>query len=207
MSLRIAFIIFFISVSSVSAEVLTTPPENPSKEKKYFFFMHGSGLFGDYADRARDNWQDKAHTISSKGFTVITEERHDYDLDHEYAIKVAEYVDTLIKKGIAAKNITVGGYSRGSRIALRVANILLNPDINYFLLAGCYYEDELGADMKGRILSVYDSGDTLFNSCFSLENQNGITYKEVIVDTGYEHSMGAEVRSDWMDPFLAWIKK
>ena len=60
--------------------------------------------------------------------------------------------------------------------------------------------------MKGRILSVYDSGDTLFNSCFSLENQNGITYKEVIVDSGYEHSMGAEVRSDWMDPLLAWLK-
>lgn len=206
MLFRTISIIFCLFISSVSAEVLKEPPENPSKEKKYFFFMHGSGLFGSNEDRARDNWQDKVHTISGDGFTVITEERHDYDIDLDYATKVSELVNTLIAKGVPEKNIIVGGYSRGSRISLMVADILRNREVNYFLLAGCYYEDELGSDMKGRILSVYDSGDHLFNSCFSLENKEGITYKEVIVDSGYEHHMGAQVRSDWYEPLMNWLK-
>ena len=193
-------------VSNVYAEVLSAPPEKVNKQEKYFFFSHGSGLYKSYADRARDRWQEKVSALEELGFVMITEEREKGG-DSDYALKMAEWIDVLIEKGVPAKNIHVGGYSRGARLSLTVSDVLANGEINYFLLAGCYPNDEFGDDIKGRILSIYDSGDDLFDSCAEfITVKKGVSFKEVIVDSSYGHGMGSSVRDEWMDPFLAWLK-
>lgn len=206
MLLRSMTVLLCLLSHPLSAEILNSPPEVPDKNAKYFFFMHGSGLYKHNIEQARQNWQDKVHAIANYGFTMITEERKPF-WDNDYGVKIATYVDTLLKKGVPAKHITVGGYSRGARIALEVSNIVSNSGVNYFLLAGCYNQDIYGKNIKGHILSVYDSGDLLFNTCSHAFNiKEGIIFKEVIVRTGYGHSMGAKVRNEWLEPMLEWLK-
>lgn len=201
-------IIVFMSLiaSNAYAEIFAAPPEQANKEARYFFFSHGAGLYKSYADKARDKWQSKVKELEGHDFIMITEERENGG-DDDYAFKMTDWIESLIKKGVPAKNIFVGGYSRGARLSLAVSNILSNSDINYFLLAGCYPNDEFGDDIKGNILSVYDNGDNLFSPCADfITPKKGITFKEVIVDSGYGHGMGSSVRDEWMDPLLAWIK-
>ena len=198
---------YIFTSAFVYSEVLTTPPDKIDKQVKYFFFSHGSGLYKSYADRAREKWQDKVSALEELGFVMITEEREKGG-DEDHALKMAEWIDKLIDKGVPAKNIYVGGYSRGARLSLTVSDILSNKEINYFLLSGCYPNDEFGDDIKGRILSIYDNGDDLFDSCAPYITLNeDITFKEVEVDSGYGHGMGSSVRDEWMDPLLAWLKK
>lgn len=200
-------IILSLLTSNIYAEILSSPPEQVNKNAKYFFFGHGSGLYKSYADRARENWQDKVKAIEELGFVMITEEREKGN-DNDYAFKIADWIDALMKKGVPAKNIYVGGFSRGARLSITVSDIVSNNEVNYFLLAGCYPKDEFGDDIKGRILSVYDSGDDLFDACANYITLNkDITFKEVTVDSGFEHGMGSSVRDEWMKPLLAWLKK
>ena len=206
MIVKTIVVIISLIASNAYAEILSEPPEQVNQEAKYFFFGHGAGLYKNYADRARENWQDKVNAIEDLGFIMITEER-ERGGDDDYALKIAEWIDTLTDKGVPAKNIYVGGYSRGARLAIAVSDIVSNNQINYFLLAGCYHNDEFGADIKGRILSVYDDGDSLFSPCADfITNNHDINFKEIVVNSGYEHGMGASVRDDWMEPLVAWLK-
>lgn len=207
MLMKVMSVVFCMFMSSVSAAMLATPPEKPAADKKYVFFMHGAGLYKSYADSAREQWQEKVSAIESKGFIVISEERPNSKDESEYAFKVSDWVTDLLKKGVPAKNITVGGYSRGARVSIIVSDLVANSEVNYVLLAGCYVRDEFGDDMQGRILSIYDLDDKIFGSCAeAVAGKEGITFKEVELDTGYGHGMGKEVRDEWLNPMLDWIK-
>ena len=207
MLVKAIIVVMSLLVSNVYAEVLSAPPVKINKQANYFFFSHGAGLYKSYAERAKERWQEKVRAIEDLGFVMITEEREKGG-DDNYALKMSEWVDALIDKGLPAENIYIGGYSRGARLSLTVSDILSNSKINYFLLAGCYENDEFGDDIKGRILSVYDSGDELFSSCAGYITKNkDIDFKEIIVDSGYGHGMGSSVRGEWMDPLIVWLKK
>ena len=206
MLLKSLFIVMSLFVSNTYAEVLSAPPDKVDKQAKYFFFAHGAGLYKRHADSARERWQDKVKAIEELGFIMITEERENGG-DEDYALKMSDWIDTLLDKGVPANNIYIGGYSRGARLSLTVSDILSNSKINYFLLAGCYEHDDYSGDIKGRILSVYDNDDNLFSPCTGLITLNkDINFKEVEVNSGYGHGMGSSVRDEWMDPLLAWLK-
>jgi len=207
MFVRSIVIALSLCVSNAYAEIRTAPPETVDTQAKYFFFGHGAGLYKSYADSAREKWQDKVSAIENLGFIMITEEREKGG-DEDYALKMSDWIDTLMDKGVPAKNIYVGGYSRGARLSLMVSDVLSNSNINYFLLSGCYPRDNFGDDIKGNILSVYDSEDKIFEACADYIKLNkDITFKEVEVESGYGHGMGKSVRDEWMDPLLAWLKK
>lgn len=207
MIIKTIIILISLLVSNVNAEVLSAPPEKINTQAKYFFFSHGAGLYKSHAERAKERWQEKVGAIEELGYIMITEEREKGG-DEDYALKMSDWIDTLMDKGVLANNIYVGGYSRGARLSLTVSDILSNSKINYFLLAGCYEHDDYSGEIKGRILSIYDDGDDLFSPCTGLITLNkDITFKEVEVDSGYGHGMGSSVRDEWMDPLLAWLKK
>ena len=205
-------IIYIFSFSFVHAGVDSDIPSSPDASEKYVFYLHGSA---EESDGDNEKYQAAVDAISDNVDNVISEVRGDTD-PNAYAEKLKTQVNTLISKGVPAKNITISGFSKGSIIALAAAGAINNPDINYVLLAGCSEDlnDKYNVDPKkaaGRILSIYDSGDEKFESCEgTIKPSNKVKFEETDLDSGKGHKIfripKEKFIEQWRDPLIDWVK-
>jgi len=185
-------------------------PSAPEASSKYVFYLHGSA---EEESGVSSKYTTAVNAVSSGSANVISHVRG-YTEPNEYAKKIKKQVESLIAKGVSAKNITISGFSKGAIIALSAANIINNTDINYVLLAGC--SDELNdkysvstEQVTGRILSIYDAGDEKFGSCDGVVNVTGKSqFKEIELDSGKGHALFRIPKDkfieQWRDPLLEW---
>lgn len=187
------------------------PPPKPDPTAEYLFFMHGSGLFKANSDRAYGKWRQKVAAFDREGFVVISERRTDSLYDHTYAKTVRDQVNALIAQGVPEENITVSGFSRGARLSLYTAELLQNPNIKFVLLSGCFESDEVGDQVAGKFLSLYNIRDADgFGSCASrLEGRPNVEFTEIRFDSPTGHQQFAVTRrgsDDWLRPVVDWIR-
>lgn len=213
MKLKIIFlsVVFFtISLNLYAGNVISEIPSEPDAAGKYIFYLHGSA---EESEGITNKYEAAIQAIAESSATVITEVRGNTE-PNVYAEKIKTQVNRLISKGVAAKNITISGFSKGSIIALTASGIINNPNINYVLLAGCsellnkkYSVDPTKA--VGRILSIYDSGDEKFESCNGMINSsNKVTFEETELDSGKGHKVFRIPKDkfieQWRDPLVDW---
>ena len=195
---------------SCGGGVVKDVPQTPRPSAKYIFYMHGSV---EESEGSTEKYQMAVNAISSGSATVISEVRGNTD-PNAYAEKLKTQVETLLGKGVPAKNITVSGFSKGSIIALAAAGVIDNPEINYVLLAGCSVDlnDKYSVDSsraKGRILSIYDSDDEKYGSCAGVvRSSDSLTFKEIELHSGKGHKV-FRIPKDmfidlWRNPLLKW---
>lgn len=185
-------------------------PQNPDTSSKYIFYLHGSA---EESEGHTSKYQASINAISTGSTTVISEVRRDTD-PNTYAKKINQQVNTLISKGVPAKNITVSGFSKGAIIAIAVSTVINNPEVNYVLLAGCSdsLNEKYGVHPHlavGRILSIYDVDDVKFGSCSGFINHSDkVTFKEIELYTGKGHKLfripKEKFIKEWRDPLLEW---
>ena len=201
---------FFIT-SAHAGSVMSEAPSNPDASEKYVFYLHGSA---EEEDGSSEKYDAAVEAISDRTDNVISEVRGDTD-PNNYAEKIKKQVNLLISKGVAAKNITVSGFSKGSIIALAASGTINNPDVNYVLLAGC--SEDLNAKYNvdstkaaGRILSIYDSGDEKFESCEeTIKPSKTVKFEETDLDSGKGHKIfripKEKFIEQWRDPLIEWV--
>lgn len=204
-------VIYIFASSFVHAGVDSDIPSSPDVSEKYVFYLHGSA---EESDGDNEKYQAAVDAISSSVDNVISEIRGDTD-PNSYAEKIKMQVNTLLSKGVPAKNISVTGFSKGSIIALATAGAINNPNVNYVLLAGCSEDlnDKYSVDptkAAGRILSIYDSGDEKFESCDgTLKPSAKLKFEEVDLDSGKGHKIfripKEKFIEQWRDPLIEWI--
>lgn len=194
------------------ADSYSAAPAEPNPNDKYLFYLHGSA---EEEDGENEKYEAAIEAAGSGSAHVISEVRGDTD-PNTYAAGLKKQIDHLLAKAVPAKNITVSGYSKGAVIALATAAVMQNPGINYVLLAGC--SDELNdkysitADNAvGRILAIYDSGDSKFGSCVGMiKTGNGTILEETELDSGKGHKLfripKEKFISQWRDPMLKWVE-
>ncbi|MEK6663235.1 MAG: hypothetical protein AABY73_05140 [Pseudomonadota bacterium] len=180
--------------------------------EKHLFYIHGCCIDkvggGAYETIVKD--------LQSAGFNVVFDLRYDDSTPavQAYATKVADQVKSLLAKGTAPEDITVSGYSLGSRAAMFASIEIANPKVNYVLLAGCprtvarsFYIDY--AKVQGRILSLVDTTDNIFESCKAHLPESALK-KEVEFDSGYGHAIfrftTEKAYKLWKEPLEAWAK-
>src|SRR5690348_1398109 len=141
----------------------------------YLFYLHGK-IVEDQGIPAVDTvngfgtyqYEDILNTFKGAGFTVLSEVRQKNTDPVEYAHKMVNQIDSLIKNGVDANNITVVGASKGAIISMLISSYLKNKDVNFVLLAGCM-NNLLQAfpDIQfcGNILSIYEKSDDIGHSC------------------------------------------
>lgn len=210
-----------LSLLSLSAMLMTSTlsyagvdsniPSSPDASEKYVFYLHGSA---EEADGDSEKYQAAIDAISSNVDNVISEVRSDTD-PNSYAEKIKHQVNTLISKGVPAKNITVSGFSKGSIITLAAAGTINNPEVNYVLLAGCSEDlnDKYSVDASkavGRIYSIYDSGDEKFESCEeTIKPSAKLKFEEIDLDSGKGHKVfripKEKFIEQWRDPLIEFI--
>lgn len=185
--------------------------------QKHVFYLHGRiiEVLGPNAVDASNGYgaykyYDILDSLRKNNWTVISEARPADTQAWSYAKKVSHQVDSLLKKGVKASDITIIGASKGAMIAIMTSSILRNKQIGFVLMGIC--SDDLAGDdqlnLHGRILSIYEKSDAIGSSCHALKNKStGISnYKEIAIDTGLKHGFLYRPLKEWLIPAREWIK-
>lgn len=185
--------------------------------QQYLFFLHNAflelqGEEGVHPEYGKAEYSAIKQKFSNAGFVVISELRKRGTDAHEYAEKVSKQVDSLLKKGVKAKDITILGTSKGSYIAMCVSGLQKNKQLN-FVFIGCCGEDMLVNDrlrFYGNVLSIYEETDSLGRSCNAQRKQAGdkvVRYKEIELHTGKKHGFLYKPLDEWIEPAVKWAKQ
>jgi hypothetical protein len=197
--------------------LLTLIPSTMIFGQRYLFYLHGK-IIEDQGVHAVDTingfgayqYEDILNAFAKANFTVLSEVRQQNTDVVEYAQKVVNQIDSLIKGGVNANNITVVGASKGAVIAMLVSSYLNNKEVNFVLLAGCN-KSMLQAfpDLQfcGNILSVYEKSDDIGHSCAEFKNNTSGAiphYKEIALNTRLKHGFIYKPLPVWLEPAIQW---
>ena len=201
--------------TSYSGQASYGIPSSIDASAKYFLFLHNyyvekNGPDGDC------KYYDILKSFADRGFTVVSEVRTGKIIPCTYAEKVVKQVKTLLNSGVPPQNITVGGHSKGAVITLCVASKLENPKVNFVVMAGCEIgviaQNKMYPDfqkLKGRILSIYATSDSLASSCekaFSMASE-GLSSTEIKLESDAGHRLFFAPKEIWLAPVIKWINK
>ena len=188
--------------------------------QRYLFYLHGK-IVEDQGANAVDTvngygayqYEDILNAFRKANFIVLSEVRQKNTDPVEYAHKVVSQIDSLIKDGVNANDITVVGASKGAVIAMLISSYLKNKVVNFVFLAGCM-NNLLQAfpqiQFCGNILSVYEKSDDIGHSCAEFKTKTSLAiphYKEIELNTGLKHGFIFKPLQVWVEPAIQWANK
>jgi pimeloyl-ACP methyl ester carboxylesterase len=211
-------IFLFLLLSPVNAlgqELYEQFPAEIHANQKYVFYVHGLIVEGDNQIPEHPEFgiydfpSIKMKLFEMGGFNLIAHHRpKDTDVD-EYADLFASWIDSLLESGVPATNITLIGFSRGSHLTALTADRFNAYDINTVLMAGCVNGDmafEPPISLSGRLLSIYETTDTL-GPCQTLASRSQLkTFDEHFITTGLKHGAFYTPLEAWLRHIREWIK-
>ncbi len=188
---------------------------NKSLAQTYLFYLHGK-IVENQGAKAIDQvngygsyeYDAILDSLKKDGNKVLSDIRPKDTEVKIYALKIKNQIDSLLKLGIKAEQITVIGASKGALIAMYVSTYLKNSSVNFVFMAACYgtsFEPDLNC--YGNVLSIYEESDAA-GSCAELKlHSKGIGhYKEIQVHTGRKHGFLYKPLTEWIKPSLQWAK-
>ncbi len=203
-------------VAASQGLIVNDVPQNIDKRANYLFYLHGriieeqgirptSERYGVY------EYEKILDALKSRGLVVISEPRpKGTDVD-QYAAKVVNQIQKLLKAGVAPQNITVVGASKGSVIAMMVSMRLKNRDVNFVLMGNCNDGtlEQRQVDLWGNVLSVFDRSDDIGGTCQKFfDKAKGLNkHKEVELRTGLGHGYLYKDMNEWIDPAVEWATR
>jgi hypothetical protein len=118
-------------------------------------------------------------------------------------------VDSLLRLGVSPRAITVVGFSKGGWIAILTSFRLQNPALSFVFMGACgpwAFEPDL--HVSGRLLSLYETSDTLGVSCAPMfaHWSPGSRTREIPLSLGLGHGTFFQPRSAWLAPAIAWAQ-
>jgi hypothetical protein len=195
-------------------------PTSIDPDGQYMFYLHGKiiedqGLPAVSSEFGQYRYEEILSVLRNHGFIVISEQRLKDADTTEYARRITRQVNDLLMSDIPPGSITVVGASKGAIIASLVSAFMMNPEVNYVLLGGCYQPVvdewiEQDISLSGNVLSIYDSSDEYASSCeqlvdFSDSAQLG-QYAELVLHVGTGHGILYEPLEEWVSPTVNWAK-
>lgn len=188
-------------------------PAVPDKSRRWLFYVHGrilelQGRDATSPDFGRYEYDAILKAFAGRGFEVVSEVRTEAD-SAGFPARLAEQVGRLRKAGVPAERITVVGASKGGFLALQAAAELQHPGLSFVVLAGCGPGSvELGARLRGRVLSIYDEPDRFRPSCrATFEAAPLLTAaRELVLKLGHDHGLLYRPYPEWLEPAARWAR-
>lgn len=210
------------SVASDGASHAVTP-EAVEPPQKYVFYMHGAwierhGLDQPHPVHGHYRYNEIVAELTRQGFQVVSEVRQGRVHPLEYAREVVDQVRDLLEDRVPSDHITVRGHSKGGLMTLIVASLVQHPEVNYVVLAGCGksgsefrrsytpFLQQHAPDLRGRILSIYDSADREAGTCQEAFRQiQGLQAQEAVLHAGRGHELFYSPSPVWVDMVTDWL--
>ena len=197
--LLIVFVIIIAPVKSVLADDLVIYLHNAWYEKYKDGQPHPK--FGVYELSA-------IHSELGRDFDFIAPSRESKADPAKAALLLVETIRKEIASGRVASEIKVIGASKGAYIAMLASEELQDPEIRWVLIGGCNPKRLIPGSVKltGRVLSIYESSDTVAGSCpkgTDLTSQTQ-SFEEVRTDIGKSHGFLFSPDPAWVQPARAW---
>lgn len=191
-------------------------PANVDPAARCLIYLHGA-IIENHGIRPTDakygtyEYAEIVSALERKGFAVITEARPKGTDSKEYAQKVVEQINTLLKAGVPPNRITVVGASKGSVIAMIASTALKNRDVNFVIMANCndWMMRTHDIDLHGNVLSIYDVKDEIGRTCQPFfDKASGLNRrKEVELQIGTGHAILYQPLPEWIDLIDEWARE
>jgi len=204
------------SAAAPRGAVLTEVPERVDPGGRYLFYLHGQ-IVEDQGPRPEHpqlgiyEYQVIRDTLAAGGLNVISEARQAGTDVWTYAQKVKGQVEKLLAAGVPPQRIIVAGHSKGGAIAILTSSLLQNDRINFVFLACCgdWMIANPRVDLRGRILSIYDTGDEFAFPCQRAfqHTDHPLDAREIEIDTGWGHGAFYRPMAEWLEPMMTWVKE
>jgi len=149
-------------------------------------------------------------SLRQAGFTVLSDQRPPGIAIDSFVNRLVHQVDSLKRLGVPSRSITVVGFSRGGAIAILASSRLQDPALSFVFMGACgswaFERPEL--HVTGRLLSLYETSDTLGVSCAPLFERRGpgSVVREVPLSLGLGHGTFFRPRPEWLGPVRAWAR-
>lgn len=198
---------------SYAGVIYTDVPESPEPSAIYLIYLHGriienAGPRPTHPQFGRYDYPAILEALSSRGAVVISAQRPPQTDINQYAGVVVSQIESLIARGVAPGNIVVAGFSKGGGIATRVSSFLRRPQVRFVLLAACP-NGPVAANVRltGRVLSIYETSDTLAGTCKPVADQpeRPLSFNEISIATGKLHGAFYQPYPQWLEPVLDWV--
>lgn len=182
---------------------------------RYIFFLHNLFLETHelnevHPEFGRTEYHEILSEFEKNGFRVISEKRNSNIRAREYAVGIVNQIDSLIKKGVNPKTITIVGTSKGGYIAQYVSTFANNPDLN-FVFIGSFMKSDIGdipeINYCGNILTIYEKSDPYGVSAVARKNMSSCEikhFKEIELNTGMGHGFLFKALKEWIEPTIKW---
>ena len=190
--------------------------ENTNDDPIVFFlhnrFLEEHELNELHPEFGRTEYKEILSELKKGGLTVISEKRNGPVNAREYAIGIITQIDSLIKNGIKAHNITVVGTSKGGYIAQYVSTLANNNHLN-FVFIGSFRNSDIQdipeINFCGNILTIYEESDPYGVSSLERKNLSSCEikhFKEIELHTGMGHGFLFKPFNNWIEPTIRWAK-
>ena len=147
-------------------------------------------------------------SLRHAGFIVISDQRPTRTNSDSFATHVARQVDSLLALGVPPEAITIVGFSKGGWIAILASSQLQNPALSFVFMAACgpWAFERPDLHVAGRLLSLYETSDSLGVSCAPLfaRRRAGSPTTEIPLSLGLGHGTFFQPRAAWLEPVLTW---
>lgn len=184
-------------------------------EDQFIFFLHNRFLEDHKLDElhpefGRTEYKEIVSKFEKNGFIVISEKRNRNVNAREYAVRIVNQIDSLIKNGIESKKITIVGTSKGGYIAQYVSTLANNQNLNFVFIASFRNSDIQNIpeiNYCGNILTIYEKSDSFGVSALERKKTSicKIKYfKEIELNTGMGHGFLFKPLKEWIEPTIKW---
>lgn len=191
-------------------------PNDIDPNAKYVFYSHGFIVEGDDPKPNHPRWgtydfPKVTESLLDIGPHLIAYHRPKGADAQKHAKKLSDEAKLLIASGVAPKNITFIGFSRGGVISILVSKTLKDREVNFAVLAACgnYINENLSIEFYGNILSIRETSDDLVGSCAKLAARSSelTSFQEVSISTGEEHGAFYRPKPEWIEPLREWMER
>lgn len=153
-------------------QIIKDVPERIDAGQRYLFYLHGRIIEEQGIRPTSERWgvyeyEAILEALKQRGLVVISEARPRGTEIEAYATKVINQINALLKAGVAPRNITAVGASKGSVIAMVVSMRLKNREVNFVLMGNCNDGtlEQRQIDLWGNVLSIFDASDDIGGTC------------------------------------------
>jgi hypothetical protein len=191
------------------------PAPRPAPSPRYVIYLHAriveeQGRRATHPEFGPYEYDAILDSLRQSGFTVLSEQRPPGISVDTFATALIGRIDSLVQHGVPPQAITVIGFSRGGAIAILASSSLQNPEISFVFMGACgsWAFDRPDIRVTGRLLSIYETSDSMGVSCAPLFARRGAgsEVRELPVSLGLGHGTFFQPRAAWLAPALAWAR-